>query len=83
MNIKKFYQALYNRGFRNTEAHEIIGKIAVETNGFRKTKYSCTFKIGRRTVDINWVNDETGGKFSFNDIKESISNTVKLTIKED
>ena len=83
MNIQKFYQALYNRGFRNTEAHEVIGKIAVETNGFKKSKYNGTFKVGRRKIDVSWLNDENGGKFSFNDMNESVVMPIKLTIQED
>lgn len=85
MNIQKFYNAFYNRGFSNTDAYEIIGKIAVETNGFKKSKWSGSFKAGRRKVDIAWVNDESGGKFSFKDVKESntIKVTTKLQIRED
>ena len=83
MNIKQFYNAFYNRGFSNTDAYEIIGKIAVETNGFRKSKWSGAFKVGRRKVDITWTNNENGGTFSFNDIKESIKTNTKLTIRED
>ena len=85
MNIKQFYQAFYNRGFNKIDAYELIGQIAVETNGFKKTKWSGSFKSGRRKVDVTWVNDDNGGKFSFNDVKESVAiiTNTKLKIRED
>ena len=83
MNIKKLYDALYNKGFRNTEAYEIIGEIAVKTNGFKKSKYSDTFKIGKRKVEITFNNNNNGGTFSFGDVKESLSSDIKLRIQED
>ena len=85
MNIKQFYQAFYNRGFNKIDAYELIGQIAVETNGFKKAKWLGSFKSGRRKIDVTWTNDDNGGKFAFSDIKESatiITNT-KLKIRED
>lgn len=83
MNVDKLYKALYNKGFRNTEAYEIIGEIAVKTNGFKKTKYSDTFKIGKRKVEITFNNNDNGGTFSFGDVKESLVTDIKLKIQED
>lgn len=85
MNIKKLYEALYNKGFRNTEAYEIIGKIAVKTNGFKTKKYSDTFGSGKRKVGINYSKSESGeASFDFIDIKESfIVSDKKLQIRED
>ena len=82
MNVDKLYKALYNKGFRNTESYEIIGKIAVMTNGFKKPKYSDTFQVGKRKVEIIFNNDN-GGTFSFGDVKESLSSDIKLRIQED
>ena len=85
MNIKQFYQAFYNRGFNKIDAYELIGQIAVETNGFKKAKWLGSFKSGRRKVDVTWVNDDNGGKFYFNDMKESATTVTgtKLKIRED
>ena len=83
MNIQKFYQAFYSRGFNKIDAYQLIGQIAVETKAFTKSKWSGSFKSGRRKVDISWVNGENGGTFSFDDIKESVQTNIKLQIVED
>lgn len=86
MDIKQFFQAFYNRGFNKIDAYKLIGQIAVETDGFKKkAKWAGTIKLGRHELGVTWLNDDNGGKFYFNDMKESVAiiTNTKLKIRED